>query len=96
VQKRYLWLALAGGITAAIFGCVATVLLRLLPEPRAALDYLVAGTLATLAALATIWILGYQLLARSRGPGTNAAVDPAGTSEAPAGEDHSRRTSVCS
>lgn len=40
-----------------VFGAVVTVLLHLIPEPRKETDYLVIGTLATFASLATLFVV---------------------------------------
>ena len=42
---------------AAIFASVVLILLRVLPGPRKDTDYLVIGTLATFAALVTLYLM---------------------------------------
>ena len=49
-------IALIGGAILE-FAAVVAVLLALTPEPRARVDYLVIGTLATFASLATVFAL---------------------------------------
>jgi hypothetical protein len=49
-------IALIGGAILE-FAAVVAVLLALTPEPRAKVDYLVIGTLATFASLATVFAL---------------------------------------
>ncbi len=40
-----------------VFSCVAAVLMKLIPAPRKETDYLVIGTLATFASLATLFVV---------------------------------------
>ena len=40
-----------------VFGAVVAILFRIIPEPRKETDYLVIGTLATFASLATLFVV---------------------------------------
>lgn len=40
-----------------VFGAVVTILFQIIPEPRKETDYLVIGTLATFASLATLFVV---------------------------------------
>jgi hypothetical protein len=54
-----------GGAACLVFAAFAVALMRLMPAPHASPDYLVVGTLATLAALITVFA-GLVLSRRKR------------------------------
>jgi len=54
-----------GAAACLIFAAFAVALMRLMPSPHASTDYLVVGTLATLAALITVFA-GLMLTRRRR------------------------------
>ena len=45
---------------AAVFAAVATIMLRVIPEPHRETDYLVAGTVATFASLLTLFLVALK------------------------------------
>jgi hypothetical protein len=55
-SRRGRILLLAVGMV-IVFGSVAAILVRIIPEPRKETDYLVIGTLATFASLALLFVV---------------------------------------
>lgn len=53
------------GIVLAVFGISTIILLKIMPPPRRDVDYLVAGSIATLVALLVVFVL---LLATGQKP----------------------------